>query len=270
MRKCWIVMLVCVALIGCGVAEPTGSQSTSEPNFPTAEPTPIVMADTVIRFAIVDDANGDGMAQADEPQIAQFNKYVDSLGARPFGESSLMWAGGALFPLTITLKLPADSDYHAFTPVITLTESMPITFTVSRYAGVLVESATYRGVIVDPAFGELFSSVNGDLYDASYWRPTPADIAQAEAELPAFLQTAAAERNPDLWQKIPTYARQYTGIEQNGRRSILINAMCDTYAQDNDWRSVMIFVLDGGDCFFNVMYYPDDGSFDHLLVNGDA
>ncbi|MBP8250850.1 MAG: hypothetical protein KAX40_00690, partial [Herpetosiphon sp.] len=192
MRKCWIVMLVCVALIGCGVAEPTGSQSTSEPNFPTAEPTPKVLADTVIRFAIVDDANGDGMAQADEPQMPQFNKYVDSLGARPFGESSLMWAGGALFPLTITLNLPDENEYHAFTPVITLTESMPITFTVSRYAGVLVEAANYRGVLMDQSLGELYNQVHWLESSITFWTPTKADVDQAEAGLAAFLQSAAA------------------------------------------------------------------------------
>lgn len=103
------------------------------------------------------------------------------------------------------------------------------------------------------------------------WTPTTADIAQLEADLPAFLRTAEnpwLRPDPPIWEREPDYMRQYLGIVENGAEIIYANFFCD--AHDFDWRSKYYFVNDGGDCFFQVKYNPQTHEFFDLSVNGEA
>lgn len=126
----------------------------------------------------------------------------------------------------------------------------------------------YAGVIVDAESAAEFAGwLHGDEI-LTGWEPTADDIAALEAALPGFLKTAP-QAKPDLWERLPTYKRQYAGfIDATGHTFILVNAFCD--ASFADWQSEPVLVLDGGDCFFQVDYDPATGLFSRLMINGEA
>jgi hypothetical protein len=103
------------------------------------------------------------------------------------------------------------------------------------------------------------------------WTPAVADVAKLEAELPAFLQRAEdpwLRPDPPIWERVPDYMRQYLGIVEEGEEIIYANFFCTI--NDMDWHNEYVFVLDGGDCFFQVKYNPQSGEFFDLSVNGES
>lgn len=99
------------------------------------------------------------------------------------------------------------------------------------------------------------------------WTPTPAQIATMEAAMPAFLE-ASGEFSDRAIGRLPEYIRQYAGVTLDGRDLIFVNAFCD--GAEQDWTTEPVFVMDGGDCFFQVRYDPATAQFVNLMVNGDA
>jgi hypothetical protein len=104
----------------------------------------------------------------------------------------------------------------------------------------------------------------------SVWTPRAEEIEALERDLPGYFQTAAAS-NPrvsdDFIDRLPEYKRQYVGIIQNGSELILVNAFC---TDDSDWQEDAVIVLDGGDCFFRIIYDPGNRTFSDFQVNGEA
>jgi hypothetical protein len=100
--------------------------------------------------------------------------------------------------------------------------------------------------------------------------PDEATMAQLRARLPEFLA-----RNQDMFNKdrapiverLPGYKIQYRGEMENGKRMVDVNAMCTPL---ENWRTQWVMVLDGGDCFFQLKYDADAGTFSNLMVNGEA
>lgn len=106
----------------------------------------------------------------------------------------------------------------------------------------------YEGVIVSIDAADGFgSSVEG------FWMPTAEDVAAAEAAL--------SERESDL-----EHTRQYAGVIQDGDRKVFINGFCDSFGLD--WRTKIIAVDDGGECYFNAMYNLDLNELDWFRFNG--
>jgi hypothetical protein len=103
------------------------------------------------------------------------------------------------------------------------------------------------------------------------WTPSAEDVAKLEAELPAYLQTAEnpwLRADPPIWEREPEYMRQYLGIVEDGEEIIYANFFCTI--NDMDWHSEFVFVMDGGDCFFQVKFNPESGEFFELYVNGES
>ena len=105
---------------------------------------------------------------------------------------------------------------------------------------------------------------------AEYWTPTESDIRALENGLSTYL-----ENNPDrfnehtpVWERLDEYNRQYIGIILDGKKIIYANYFCDSSGMD--WRKDFVFVLDGGDCYFQFKYDPNSGEFFDLQVNGVA
>jgi hypothetical protein len=71
-----------------------------------------------------------------------------------------------------------------------------------------------------------------------------------------------------VWERLDEYQRQYIGLERNGKQIIYGNYFCDNMGKN--WRSEIVFVLDGGDCYFQVEYDVESGTFTKLLVNGES
>jgi hypothetical protein len=118
----------------------------------------------------------------------------------------------------------------------------------------------------DQRIGDWFAK-NGQ---TEYWTPSDKDILALEKGLRAYLQN-----NPDrfyeeipVWERLDEYDRQYIGIVLDGKRIIYANYFCDH--AEMDWRKDFVFVMDGGDCFFQFKYDVDSAEFFDLQVNGVA
>jgi hypothetical protein len=119
----------------------------------------------------------------------------------------------------------------------------------------------------DQGLGEWLAA-NGEA--AEYWTPSENDVLALENGLSAYLQN-----NPDsfykgtpVWERLDEYNRQYIGMILDGRKLIYANYFCDSV--ETDWRKDFVFVMDGGDCFFQFKYDVDSAEFFDLQVNGVA
>ena len=103
--------------------------------------------------------------------------------------------------------------------------------------------------------------------------PTAADVAELEAGLPAFLRASLpsdASRRPHLADRAAAYLRQYVGyVDDDGTPVLWGNFFCDVFG-GQDWRTTLITVDDGGDCYFQVEFLPAKHQFRRLQVNGEA
>ncbi len=57
-------------------------------------------------------------------------------------------------------------------------------------------------------------------------------------------------------------------LSVTGRQIIYGNYFCDNMGKN--WRQEFVFVFDGGDCFFQVEYDVESGTFIKLWVNGES
>ena len=65
------------------------------------------------------------------------------------------------------------------------------------------------------------------------------------------------------------YKRQYmASINSKGEKEVWVNCFCDTW--DKNWRKKLIFVKDGGNCYFNLKINLTTGQYYELMVNGEA
>lgn len=102
------------------------------------------------------------------------------------------------------------------------------------------------------------------------WTPDAEMVAALETRLPAYLAQNQDKFNATkapIVESIAEYKRQYWGEMKNNKRVIVVNAMC---RELENWRTQRVLILDGGDCFFNVNYDVDAGTFFDLSVNGEA
>ena len=66
------------------------------------------------------------------------------------------------------------------------------------------------------------------------------------------------------------YKRQYIAvINQNGDKEVWINCLCDSFHDDN-WKTQIVMVFDGGNCFFNLKINLTKRLIYNFSVNGVA
>src|SRR5918912_447727 len=102
-----------------------------------------------------------------------------------------------------------------------------------------------------------------------YWTPTKDDVRKLEEKIEFYLRKVSDRRSPALWSKLADYRRQYAGVVENGHKKIYANFFCKT-AQITDWKMNPVAVKDGGDCFFQIKFDVDAGTFSNLYINGNA
>jgi hypothetical protein len=104
---------------------------------------------------------------------------------------------------------------------------------------------------------------------AGIWDVTPQILADLTTEIESYIRNQAKEQRRELknWED---YAFQYQGREENGRKYIFINALCDQGVKNKDLSIKMIHVFDGGSCYFSLKYDPEHKKFFDLIINGDA
>jgi hypothetical protein len=105
----------------------------------------------------------------------------------------------------------------------------------------------------------------------AYWTPSQAEVAALEAGLVDYLQRELSEGmwGYRVWERLPEYGRQYFGLVFEGERLIFANYFCNT-SDDMNWQEQYVLVMDGGDCFFRLLYNPQTGEYSNLIVNGEA
>jgi hypothetical protein len=66
------------------------------------------------------------------------------------------------------------------------------------------------------------------------------------------------------------FKRQYVPvINSDGQKVIWINFFCDDWGSEN-WKSDIMFVLDGGNCYFNLKVNLETKTYSDLSINGYA
>jgi len=69
--------------------------------------------------------------------------------------------------------------------------------------------------------------------------------------------------------ELERYRRQYVAvINTKGEKEVWINCFCGAGSQN--WKTYLILVEDGGNCFFNLKINLTTGQYYELMVNGDA
>ena len=87
------------------------------------------------------------------------------------------------------------------------------------------------------------------------WTPTEEDVIAAEA--------AIEEDQGQLG-----HMRQYIGVVEDGEHKIVVNGFCDAWGQN--WQAELVFVMDGGDCYFTAIYNVDTDELENFMFNGEA
>jgi hypothetical protein len=102
------------------------------------------------------------------------------------------------------------------------------------------------------------------------WIPSETDIQALESALPTYLQENADlfYRDPPVWERLDEYKRQYFGYNRDGKRFIYGNFFC--HDMGIDYKTILVEVEDGGECYFQFKYDADSGEFFDLMVNGEA
>jgi hypothetical protein len=118
----------------------------------------------------------------------------------------------------------------------------------------------HEGVVLSPgAVPEMLGSYGMATQMDDTWVPAEADLRAAEDELAQHMA-----RTPGLGAEMLDARRQYGGFVEDGERKIFVNSFC---ADFDDWRSDIVYVLDGGSCFWQAVYNVDSGTIELIWVN---
>ena len=99
----------------------------------------------------------------------------------------------------------------------------------------------------------------------TYWTPSESDIASAFPKIRGFLKSEA----PSIASRLSQYRCQYFGIIVEGKKRIY----CNFFHRDGgivNWKSEPLFVLDGGDWYFQLEYDLESEKCLNLRINGEA
>ena len=129
----------------------------------------------------------------------------------------------------------------------------------------------WQGVLLD-AHLDWLQLDDGTLVDEGVrsFAPERDDVTRFEAGLPQALATAT---NPSGEQvtvdDLAEYVRQYTGVEGDGHRQLIVAALCDPDAFP-EWQSQWIEVMDGGACFWDATMDLASGEIIRFSFHGSA
>jgi hypothetical protein len=104
-----------------------------------------------------------------------------------------------------------------------------------------------------------------------FWTPSSEEIQNLEGKLKIHLEKVRNPQVDAIIVNLDSYKRQYLGYTSGGRRQILVNGVCEEYwTKSGSWRDQVVFVLDGGPCFFQIRYDLSGSQFERLDINGDS
>jgi hypothetical protein len=98
----------------------------------------------------------------------------------------------------------------------------------------------------------------------SYWNISDMQVRQVNAALLTYLEE---NDETELLENFEDYQQQFFGYVVDGEQMIYGNYFCMEF---EDWQTEFVFVLDGGDCFFQAIYSVASDEIISLSINGDA
>lgn len=94
------------------------------------------------------------------------------------------------------------------------------------------------------------------------WR-VPADVVEEMAT------RIEIEVGSSVRSRLDEYVIQYQGISSDGTRSVRLMGACDTHGTSERYLSEAFHVVfDGGKCYFDAAYDPDEKRFTSLRYHG--
>ena len=105
------------------------------------------------------------------------------------------------------------------------------------------------------------------------WQPSDDDINTAEKLLlQAFEDQKRGTINRLLNKSLDDYDRQFIGaIDESGDKIIWINLFCKSEEISfKDWKNKLVFVKDGGKCYFNLKVNITKNIYTDFMVNGEG
>lgn len=104
--------------------------------------------------------------------------------------------------------------------------------------------------------------------DKDHWTPSRAEVLALEERLGPYVRAAAPQDYPGPLKNLSAYKRQYQGLWVKEQQVIAVNFFCDAHGVE--WQHHIVFVTDGGSCYFEVKYNIATGEFFDLSIHGEA
>lgn len=100
------------------------------------------------------------------------------------------------------------------------------------------------------------------------WDLSPKTLSDIKANIEGYVRSQAKTQKRELknWQD---YTFQYRGQEEKGKKYLFINALC-TQSGHQDLDKKIIYILDGGSCYFNLKYDPVKKEFFDISINDET
>lgn len=131
----------------------------------------------------------------------------------------------------------------------------------------LKENQTIISAGSDSAFDWLF----GKGY--KQWTLTEKDIDNAEKLIKVCFENQKTSAVNKFYKRKPEdYYKQFVGaVNYKGERTIWVNCFCKKAKDDfENWKTDLVVVKDGGNCFFNITINADNNEYYDLNVNGNG
>ena len=101
----------------------------------------------------------------------------------------------------------------------------------------------------------------------TYWIPTSADVAQAEASLTVYVKTSTHPFMGPTPNDLSYYFRQYAGVMRGSKKIILISGFPVDHKRGIAGYNHIITVSDGGFAFFHAAYNPKTRKIQNFKFN---
>jgi hypothetical protein len=108
----------------------------------------------------------------------------------------------------------------------------------------------------------------------------PAVLTKAEIEkIDEFVTAAVSKWNSERTPESPyrnqidllKYGRQYVPyINSKGQKEVWVNCFCDHWQHDEAWKKNIVWVMDGGSCYFSLKINFAENRYYHFSVNSQA
>ena len=119
--------------------------------------------------------------------------------------------------------------------------------------------------VIFPARKADFAAHTTGRKELQYWTPAQSDIVEATRHIRAFL----AKQSPFIANRLQQYRCQYFGIIVDGKKRVYCNFL-HRDGHDENWQTRPVFVLDGGDSYFQLEYDMQSKRCLNFMVNGEA